>query len=920
MKQQLGLILNRQQRNLNKLKNMPSPIDINKINSEKIIQILKKNSEKNMAEISALKYFCLNKTNLVSKFVEDKLDEASYDLIISLSLSSSSLKIFKKDSLIINIGDPSDYLYIILKGKAALFGIKKFHIEVTGYEYFTLLNNLKKNNDFFLIEKTVTENNRIFPIEVDDINYLDKILLKIYLSRQLTKNNIKYLESILEKVGMKYSDFNLVSYFDMIEKKYAQVIESKKEEDWDNMTEEEKIEKYKKLSIYNANDAWNYTSQLEKKIFESLNFIDIDMMKKYNYLTKVKDEEMIVYYKSEFLNEIESNEYFGDSEHNLYKNKVISLTKDLYLMCIKADLYNDYVRRINSKVIGSQINFLLDNFYFHPLYKGFFEKYYFRFFELVEYKLKQIIVNENEPVNYVYFIKSGSVKLSSSRSIAENHLLIELIKNILLKSKSYDNNNDSVKLEMDNLYNNITNNLEYFSKDMNIKNKVHIMTLQSNNCIGSTCLHYGFNYLYNAEVNSEIVELYKIPIDKMMRIVNDKTSKVFYYFGEYCEKSLKLFFNRLTRVNNMLLSNLNKKKIRQYGDIFNLNNMNFKDNIYKNDIKFTNKKDIFSFDTLNQNKKRERISSRNVHKLDSTNIEKDTNKMSSDNKNINSDLFITQKQEVPYYIKLKENIYSNAIKRNNRLMKEKQKTFNQQEDLTQKIIDYLKRNNSLNLFPMPKDSTKDLTSHIKFFDYKENLEKLREKEEIRATKGLIRLQKRENNQIEKLRYETKTFNNWYKLSLGENRNLIGRSDNKSQEEKNDYNSFSSNNNIIDLYNRDVFKKKKMLITSLYKNKFSEYFDENFAPKYFKYDMSKTLLSNKKRFEYSIFDKRFTKNFLSIPKKRDRYSIKTKKKNKYKIDDRGKKYSAKINKINTSESMKIFPLSGKKKIFDKLMNN
>ena len=50
------------------------------------------------------------------------------------------------------------------------------------------------------------------------------------------------------------------------------------------------------------------------------------------------------------------------------------------------------------------------------------------------------------------------------------------------------------------------------------------------------------------------------------------------------------------------------------------------------------------------------------------------------------------------------------------------------ENLTQKIIENLKRSNSLNLFPFQSDSTKDLTSHIKFFDYKENLEKQKEKE------------------------------------------------------------------------------------------------------------------------------------------------------------------------------------------------
>ena len=39
MKQQLGLLLNRHQRNIKKLKKISSSIDINEINIDKIIQI-----------------------------------------------------------------------------------------------------------------------------------------------------------------------------------------------------------------------------------------------------------------------------------------------------------------------------------------------------------------------------------------------------------------------------------------------------------------------------------------------------------------------------------------------------------------------------------------------------------------------------------------------------------------------------------------------------------------------------------------------------------------------------------------------------------------------------------------------------------------------------------------------------------------
>ena len=899
MKQELGLLLNRHQREIRKLQKISSTIDTNSLTFEKLIQILQKHKEKNLTEISALKYFCLRKTNLITKFTEDKLDEASYDLILSISLSSSFLKIFNRDDLIINIGQPCTNLFIVLKGKAAAFGIKKYHLEVTGYEYFILLKNLKNNDDMHLIEKIILENNRIYPIDIEDTENLEKIVLKIYLSSKFKRASPKYLEDILNRVGMKLSDFELESYLDMVEKKHAKEIKEQEDVDWGSLTEEEKIEKYKELDIYNVNDAWNYTLLIEKKILDQLNYIDIELMKKYTFLTKMINEEMITYYKCEIINEIEENEYFGNSENGEYLNKVVSLSDDLNVMCIKADLYNEYVRRVNSKIIVSQINFLLDNFYFHPLYKGFFEKYYFKYFELVEYKLKQIIVKENDPIDYIYFIKSGSAKLTSTRSIAENHILIELIKNILLKSNK--GNMKEIKSEINNLYNNVTNHLEYFSNDMKIKNRVHIMTLQSNNCIGSECMYYGFKYLYSAEVISEKVELYKISIDKIMRIINDKTSPVFYYYCQYSEQNLKLFFNRLTRINNMLLANLNKSKIRQFGDIFNLNVENFQESIYKNDIKFTNKKDILSFETLKQNSHKiikDKLKSRNKL-INLQNLESSKDKKNLDSNNLNSKIFITQKPKTPYYTKIN--------RKKLLLRKEKEKSENK-DDLTQKIIENLKRNNTLNLFPLPKDKNKDMTSHIKFFDYKENLEKLREKEEIRARKGLILLEKKEKNQMEKLKNETFAMFNSINLSLGKKRNLVIHSgQNQDQEEKNFYDSFSSNNNIFNLYNRNIFKKNKMIMTSLYKNKFSEYFDIKLGAKNFKYDLSKTLLSNKKKFEYSIFDKRFTKKFWSVPKKRDRYdSLICIKNNKSR--NKTRKISKNVDKkIDKFESIKVIPI-------------
>ena len=80
----------------------------------------------------------------------------------------------------------------------------------------------------------------------------------------LKENLPNYLDLLIEKAGMKYSDFHLESYLDKIEKKNKDVIEGM---DIENLPLDKKINEYKKLMIYNMQDAWNYAFLCEKKNF-----------------------------------------------------------------------------------------------------------------------------------------------------------------------------------------------------------------------------------------------------------------------------------------------------------------------------------------------------------------------------------------------------------------------------------------------------------------------------------------------------------------------------------------------------------------------------------------------------------------------------------------------------------------------------
>ena len=921
MNKSLNVLMTRKQKNMGKSQKPKTKIDIETISIEKIIEILKKQQEKSIHDISILKQYILTKTKILNKFSKDNLEESSYDLLLSLSLPSSTYKIIKKEnSTIINIGDEAEYIYIILKGKVAIYEIEKIHKEMSGYEYFLLLQNYKINNETHLLEKTILENNLIFPIELEDTLILDKIVLKIFLNRQEKKLLPNYLDLLIEKAGMKYSDFHLESYLEKIEKKNKDVIEGM---DIENLPLDKKINEYKKLMIYNMQDAWNYAFLCEKKILDELKYIDIDLLKKYIYLTKTKNEELITFFRTIYSRTIEDSDYFGDSEHRAYINKVISLSNNLELFCIKTNVYNDLVRRGKYKLLGNQVNFLLDNFFFRSIYKNYFEKYYFKYFDLIKYKMKQIIVNENDPIQFCYFIKSGTIKLTSNRSILENHILIELIKNIILKSIQYENLNENgnynIHTALNEIYSEVKNNIEYLNNEINIKKNLHIMTLHEKNCIGSECYYYGLNYLYTAEVNSDEAEIYRLSSDKLMKMLRDKTHRSYHYYQKYCEQSLKIFFDRLVKLNDISLFYIKKNKQRQLGDIYNFENFKlFEEKKNKNDKKLN-----FIIDKFKLFSSKIIANINNANNVDNNNnffIEKENNKnnnvINDNNKNIDdktiSNLFLTQTQ-TPFFRKLSSKNINIKKPESVKAQKIKDRIFNKiANDTTLKNININKNKIYNNLFGQnDKEEKKDLTSYIKIFDYKENLLKQENREEQRAKKALIRLDKAERNEIIKLKKESKTCQNFYKLSLGENRkyaipfelikNDIIKNDNMYINKKIVQNDLKNKNNskhnyIMELYQRNAFIKNRMLMTSLYKNNFSEFFDTKLGVGKFKYDMSKTLLVNKKRFEFSIFDSEYTN--------------KNKKRNKNRSQQHKRRKYTNISEMNKISSIKHFLFKNK----------
>jgi len=788
-------------------------VNIRNLTNESIKYILKKpHEEKTNEDIAVLKNFCLLKSKFIDKLIHDHIEEAMQEIIIILSmLNASYINIKNRKEVIYNIDDNAEYFYIILEGEVSIWDSEKIDTEMNGEKYFRLLLDYKRNNDNYLLRKTLEDNRINFPIDINDIDILDKILLKIYL---LSKNNIKslkdnpyFIEIIFQKLDLKFSDFGIVSYQEILDKKNELILEENEKN-----KKEGKIEEEKELIIFDIKEAYEICNKNEKIILEQIkDIVPNSLCNKYYFLITTP-ELPISYYRYREYKTLHTLDYFGENETKVYSYRVVANQDNVELLYFKNDIYNEFVTHMKSKFVGTQVDFLLDNFFFNSIYKVLFDRVYLKYFEYDKFIMNQTIIEENEPIKFLYFVKSGNIKLFSKRNIIQNHILIQIINRILQKKsllirhgKSIDDNNN----ESFNLYSKIKGNFEYIQNEIKIKKNMHLMSYQEKQCIGFECFYFGFNSLYTALASSEKVEVYKISIDKLVKILTIKNKKALYDFSKQAEKALKVLLDRIIKINNMLLFKYSQENRELANEISYLMekaiNLIQKENIIRKsrymNPKTTQLKKVEQISSNKDNSELSRIKGKS-HSIEFNNINEHAQK------------------------KLKNSIKIKKI------------------DLD-KIDDEEKRQSQMNKY--------DLTARLKIFDYKANLIKEKNKEIERETNGLGLISNIENKKIKILKKQNEICNNFFKLSQGDRRIFI----------KNRYNSAErpflekdlETKTKSALFNKNKIKIKKIFSIERGRNNFKELYPYNnrfngYKP--YKYNLTKTMLVNKKLFEYSIF--------------------------------------------------------------------
>ena len=810
------------------------------IKKENIVQILQTPFDERSEEYNnILKSYILNISDITKKFSLDNIDEKDYNEIIGNSLDTCQYLLIKNEGdMIYNINGEAHFLYIILKGNVKIYNLQKLKKEVNGHGYFKILLEYRKNNENYLLKKTIDDNFHNFPVELNDVKIIDKILIKLNLMKLEADYdpNIDpdYLEFLLRYYGNTLDDFGLETYQELINKKNEKILKH-------NQTlKEQKKDKTEPLLEYTIYDARLHSNKSRKKILNILKFISPELCRKYYFFLN-ENNENITYYNLIEDKERKVNNYFGDLENNKYKQRALTDSENVELLLINNDLYKEYLKREKAKILDAQVSFFINNFFFEKITKDHFIRNYFPLFETVSYTLNQIIISENEKVEYIYFIKSGEVKLISNRSILENFIIIDLIKNVTNNPEQSDKirekNNDLNKVK-DYM---IKSDVQLLKKELNIKHKKHIITYQANEALGYECFYYGINYLYTAIAESKEVTIYRLKIKHLLEILNDKGQMNYKYLTKKSQGKMKLLLERFTLINNDLMkfydkkliikkknietksanNNKEKKDIRKLKNIQEnfgivLSEQNNKTN-YTNDNKIN--KNSSNIDSLKERKNF-------IKKLIKKNIIKNDMNKNDDMKFKSQDFFITNKNRLSYndffeqkaiYPKIKNKFISHNMSPENSMhyLSEYSKSMNYNSNFTSNNI----KDRKLNLERKQPKSPRQLflSSNYFFSEKSTNTNNLYRNDIINNT--LLRNKKLLSNIFCSISSYKKISNDEIKKKLNLNTKRINK-----------YSTLKNFNQLL---------KKQYLLD---RSKIS-----------YKYDFKRDLSNNLKLLRYSIFE-------------------------------------------------------------------
>ena len=501
-----------------------------KFNFLEVVQRLKVPPEKRtIRDILRIKNYIIQ-SKLGINFIEEFTDSNIVEKLINFCSIEMLYQRYKKGEVIFRIGEPPDSFYSIIFGKVNILKPKPKVENMTGFQYFNYLMDLKKNKEVYIFNECIKNNKNNYVIAQNDAD----IIHYIYLLRFLEHNKINN----------------------------GQFVELDKVLDLLSITPEE-------LGIDpNQVNSNFYINENLKKIIRNIPPISNDILDKYYFVDdKIYGKDIIVYEYNKFLT-LKTNNYFGDSaiETNTPRNATVIAEEETDIAYLPNKLYYAQIASEKALLLEKKISSLHSRYFFNKVKYNKFSKKYYYYFLTERYVKNDIIFNERETIKYIYFIQEGSVELSTSRSINEMDSLINMClekkKNLLEEDDDlYSSNTIRNENQKDNeffSYNQISSHRDDLLEFLNQKKKNKLGILNSNEDIGALSYFLGNVYLTTCKVISNHAKVYKIDVDYLKEILHNEYDCKEEFIKRMKEK-LQLLSQRIFKINNIKLIMIDDK-------------------------------------------------------------------------------------------------------------------------------------------------------------------------------------------------------------------------------------------------------------------------------------------------------------------------------------------------------------------------
>ena len=352
-----------------------------------VLSLNKDPLSRKQTDIERIKSF-LETTEFATKFRSDNFSAESLDKILIMCAGEMKHTFLERGKILFHIGDIGDSFYIILQGKIAVLQPKQITEQMTGFEFYRHILQLRKNNEMYMLTLTIEANREIVEIDKKDIPVLHLILLVMCIQDYFAHVNFigRTIIEILTLCGVE------PHFFDGIIDETNNTVRDP-----------------------------HLLENVEKKIFDRLPKFDQSLIQRYHILSDNSVRFKVNVFKYKNIIELGKGSFFGDTalDKLTTRNATIKTIEDTHFCCLGNHHYNSYIRIEKQRLTNKEISFLVDNFFFKNIPYKLFEHKTFAYFYYGERTKGEIICKENHTLEYLYFIKEGKVELTIKKTIPE---------------------------------------------------------------------------------------------------------------------------------------------------------------------------------------------------------------------------------------------------------------------------------------------------------------------------------------------------------------------------------------------------------------------------------------------------------------------------------------------------------------------